>query len=60
MALKEYVWKGSTWQFTEGKEPVGAVSVDDQPEAVDDQPETPRKRRTPANKARSRVANKGV
>lgn len=27
MALKEYVWRGGTWQFEEGRQPADAVEV---------------------------------
>lgn len=43
MALKEYEYNGSTYQFEEGQEPAGAVEVKQAP-----QPKN--KQRTPKNK----------
>ena len=42
--LKEYVWRGSTWQFDEKDAPKGAVPVDD--------PKPAAKARAPRNKSR--------
>ncbi|MDU6757678.1 hypothetical protein [Actinomyces sp.] len=44
MALKQYEYRGSTWQFEEGKQPAGAVEIET------GQAQT--KARRPANKAR--------
>lgn len=43
MVLKIYKYRGSTFQFEEGKQPVGAVEV---------KPEESVKARKPANKSR--------
>ena len=56
MALKEYYWRGSTWQIADedlGRYP-GAVPVGQKPK------ETAKKRMTtpPANKSRRTVKNK--
>lgn len=55
MALREYEWNGSTWQFEEGAEPEGARPV----EAAKAEPKPARKRRVPANKAR-KASDKGA
>lgn len=47
MALKEYAWRGTTWQFEEGKQPADAVEV-----AAAKPKAQPKARRT-ANKARA-------
>ena len=48
MALKEYYWRGSTWQIADEdlRSFPGAVPVDNKPK------ETAKKRPIPANKAR--------
>lgn len=46
MALKEYEWNGSTWQFEDGAAPKGAVLVSAE------KPSTQAKKRTAPNKSR--------
>jgi hypothetical protein len=55
MGLKIYEYMGGTYQFTEGKQPEGAVLV----EAKQRPAPTNKARRKPANKARRKPANKG-
>lgn len=50
MALKEYEYNGSTYQFDESNVPAGAVLVK--------QVEPKNKQVTPANKAQGKPANK--
>ena len=54
MALKEYYWRGSTWQIDDEDLPrfPGAVPVDQKPK------ETAKKRPVPADKSRRAPKNK--
>lgn len=52
MALKEYRWRGNTWQFEEGEEPAGAVPVERKAAQLAN------KAARPANKARTPRAKK--
>ena len=54
MALKEYEWRGHTWQFEEGEQPRDARPVE--PKAAPS-PDEGAKAHEPANKAR-KTANK--
>lgn len=55
MALKEYYWRGNTWQFDEADAPADAVLKT--PEKAAKAPADKRKS-TPANKARTPKAKK--
>ena len=48
MALKEYSWRGNTWQFEESEAPADAV-----PLKAKESAKTANKSRRPANKART-------
>lgn len=52
--LKQYVWRGSTWQFEEGHQPADAVEAS---EAATGKP-TEKEAKAPTNKARSMAKNK--
>lgn len=53
MALKEYRWRGFTWQFAEGEQPEDAVPVEKAAKPAENKAEKPA-----ANKSRSRAASK--
>lgn len=53
MALKEYSWRGGTWQFEEGQQPSDAVEVKPAAKAA---PKHAAKARRAANKSRSTQA----
>jgi hypothetical protein len=54
MALKNYKWRGYTWQFAEGEQPADAVPVDEKAA----KPASNKAVKAPANKARRAPAKK--
>jgi hypothetical protein len=54
MALKNYKWRGYTWQFAEGEQPADAVPVDEKAA----KPASNKAAKAPANKARRAPAKK--
>jgi hypothetical protein len=54
MALKNYKWRGYTWQFAEGEQPADAVPVDEKAA----KPASDKAAKAPANKARRAPAKK--
>lgn len=54
MALKNYRWRGFTWQFAEGEQPADAVPVEEKAA----KPAADKARKPAANKARTPRAKK--
>lgn len=59
MALKEYRWRGNTWQFDESDAPADAVPVE-APKAKAARPSGNKRAATPANKAATPRAKRGT
>lgn len=55
--LKQYLYRGSQWQFEEGKQPKGAIEIAPPKEKPEKAEEPEKKAVTPKNKAR-KAANK--